>query len=291
MKSSHRIGFLYALAAAVGLGAITTQAKLVYADGGNAFTLMFWRFVMSVAVIGLLLLVRRVSFRVPPQLFKSVLLLGLVWSGAMISYLMSVQFISVSIAVLILYSYPLIVLLIGIFSGKIQPNFKMLLLFFIAFAGIGLMLMDGEFELGMWGVALASLAALGATYTFIVGEQIAPKMNPIMLTFWVNLVGLILIIPLVFNQFHLPESAEGFWALAGATACYIAAIICQFQALSRITSEKAAFILNTEPVVSIVLAMLILNESLTTIQWVGVLLVMVVLFLFTLGVSRDSAEG
>ncbi|NKB61957.1 MAG: hypothetical protein GKR95_07390 [Gammaproteobacteria bacterium] len=79
MKSSHRIGFLYALAAAVGLGAITTQAKLVYADGGNAFTLMFWRFVMSVAVIGLLLLVRRVSFRVSVIQICFVIGIGLVW--------------------------------------------------------------------------------------------------------------------------------------------------------------------------------------------------------------------
>ena len=41
---------------ACGLGAITTQAKIFYVDGGNALTLMLARFVVSTLVFGLFLL-------------------------------------------------------------------------------------------------------------------------------------------------------------------------------------------------------------------------------------------
>jgi len=44
-------------------------------------------------------------------------LLGLVWSGAMICYLTAVETISVSLAVLILYFYPLLVLIYSVMRG------------------------------------------------------------------------------------------------------------------------------------------------------------------------------
>ena len=247
---------------------------------------------MSVAILGLLLLVRKQRLYVSKPLIKPVLLLGLIWSGAMISYLMSVQFVSVSVAVLILYTYPLIVLLVCLVTGKMRSSLSVMMLFVVAFVGVGMMLMKGEYNLSALGVSLAVLAALGAAYTFLAGERVAPRLNPVVLTFWVNVVGLIMIVPFVLDRYSLPEGNEGLMALAGATVCYIVAIVCQFQALSKVSSSTAAFVLNSEPVVSIMLALLVLNESLTGVQWIGVGLVMAVLFVFTVMTSRENtAKG
>jgi len=57
------LGIVFALITACGLGAITTQAKLFYAEGGNALTLMLVRFVASTLLFGLFLLLRRTSCR------------------------------------------------------------------------------------------------------------------------------------------------------------------------------------------------------------------------------------
>jgi len=53
--------------------------------------------------------------------------------------------------------------------------------------------------------------------------------------------------------------------------------LCQFQALARLPAAAAAFILNLEPVISILLAVLVLNEYLNSLQWLGVALVISVL--------------
>ena len=45
--SASYLGMAFALLTACTLGAITTQAKLFYADGGNALTLMLARFAAS----------------------------------------------------------------------------------------------------------------------------------------------------------------------------------------------------------------------------------------------------
>lgn len=274
-------GVIYALAAAAGLGAITTQAKIIYSDGGNALTVIFWRFTFSIILIGLIVLLKKQSFQISKGRRTPVFLLGFVWSGAMICYLLSVQTISVSLAVLILYSYPLMVMLISLFTGKMKLTGWVVAAFILAFIGIGLMLGGGKIVTHPLGITFAVLAASGAAFTFIKGGDIAPTLNPVVLTFWVNFVGIFLVIPLVWDQFSMPKSNIGLICLIGATLCYIVAMLAQFAALAIIPAAKAAFIFNLEPVVSILLAVIFLSESLSQIQWMGAGIVVTVLFLFS----------
>jgi len=275
--SNIRAGVVFALLTATGLGAITTQAKIIYADGGNAMTVMFTRFLISTLVFGLLLAIKRQSYTVDRQLRLPVTAVGFVWSGSMICYLLSVESISVSLAVLLLYSYPLLVLIYSILSGQLTPSPLLVLVFFLAFLGLYLALSGGEVKLDTTGLVLALLAGLGAAFTFIKGAQVAPRLNPLAMTFWINAIGLLMIIPLVYTQFSLPASTNGLFSLGAATLFYIIAILCQFQALARLPAATAAFILNLEPVVSILLASLILKEQLSNLQWLGVILVISVL--------------
>lgn len=279
MQNTHpyRSGVIFALVTAVCLGSITTQAKLYYAEGGNAMTLMLARFLVSSLVFGLVVLLRREAFMVNRSERSGVFLVGLIWSAAMVFYLLSVETISVSLAVLILYAYPLLVLLYSIFARQLEASLRLILLFLIAFAGLYLALSAGEVKLDYRGLIFAALASLGAAFTFIKGAKVAPLMNPLVMTFWINLVGLVMILPLVYSSFTLSVSPAGHRALAIATAFYVIAILCQFQALARLPATMAALILNLEPVISILLAVIILNEHLSSPQWLGVVLVITVL--------------
>jgi drug/metabolite transporter (DMT)-like permease len=285
-------GAIYALAAAAGLGAVTTQAKFVYADGGNALTLILWRFAISGAAIGIVILVKRYSFKIDREYRRSTLLLGVIWSGAMICYLLSIETISVSLAVLILYSYPVLVLLVSLLQGILKPSLALVGVFVLAFTGIALMLGGIEMQFSAAGVIFALLAASGAAYTFLKGSAIAPLMNPVVLTFWVNLLGIFIILPMVYGNYAMPVSSTGMLYLAGATLCYLVAILAQFEALAILSAARAAFIFNLEPVVSILLALVFLGETLTVIQWVGATMVIAVLFSFNRisGTSAQAAE-
>jgi drug/metabolite transporter (DMT)-like permease len=275
--SDIRSGVIFALLTAGGLGAITTQAKIIYADGGNAMTVMFIRFLISTLMFGLLIMIRSQSFKVDRPLRLPLALIGFVWSGAMICYLLSVETVSVSLAVLLLYTYPLLVLIYSILSKQLAPSPPLVLVFILAFLGLFLALWGGEVKLDATGLLLALLAGLGAAFTFIKGAGVAPRLNPLVMTFWVNAVGMVMIIPLIYTQFSLPESINGMLSLGAATLFYLVAILCQFQALARLPAATAAFILNLEPVVSILLASIVLQEQLTNLQWAGVILVISVL--------------
>jgi len=286
-----RTGIVFALITAICLGAITTQAKIFYADGGNAMTLMLTRFLVSTLSFGLLITFRHRVFNIDRRQRLPVFLLGFIWSGSMICYLLSVESISVSLAVLVLYTYPLLVLVYSVLRRQVSPSPVLISIFCLAFLGLYLALSSGSAKLDSSGLLFASLAGLGAAYTFIRGARIAPQLNPLVITFWVNAVGLAMIVPLVYTQFSLPTAGSGLIALAAATLFYVIAILCQFEALARLPATTAAFILNLEPVVSILFAAIILQEHLDGLQWLGVGLVISVLFVaihFTTGSSSAT---
>ncbi len=273
----YRQGVIFALVTAVCLGSVTTQAKLFYAEGGNAMTLMLARFFISTLAFGALLLIRQQSLRVSRGNRLAVFLVGGIWSAAMIFYLLSVETISVSLAVLILYAYPLLVLLYSIARGYLSPSLRLIFLFLLAFLGLYLALSSAKMALDTRGLLYAVLACLGAAFTFVKGARVAPLLDPLVMTFWVNFVGLVMIIPMVYSNLVVIVSTAGITALSLATSFYVIAILCQFQALARLPAAIAALILNLEPVVSILLAVVILKEQLSTMQWLGVVLVISVL--------------
>lgn len=279
MQKTHplRQGVIFALVTAICLGSVTTQAKLFYAEGGNAMTLMLARFLFSTLIFGALILIRRQSYRVGHGNRMGVFLIGGIWSAAMIFYLLSVETISVSLAVLILYAYPLLVLLYAITRGQLPPSIRLVCLFVLAFLGLYLALSSTATTLDTRGLLFAGLASLGAAFTFIKGARVAPLLNPLVMTFWINLVGLVIILPLVYSSLVLIASNAAIATLSLATAFYVIAILCQFQALARLPAATAALILNLEPVVSILLAVFILDEHLSMMQWFGVVLVISVL--------------
>jgi drug/metabolite transporter (DMT)-like permease len=266
-------GVIFALVTAIGLGAITTQAKFVFADGGNAMTLMFMRFLISPVIFVSCIVILRKPLAIPKAHRLQTLLLGIIWSAAMMFYMTSVETISVSLAVLILYAYPVIVLVVSIVTRQLLPSLLLTVLFVSAFAGLYLALSGSEIKIDGQGLLFAGLASIGAAYTFIIGAKVASQFDPLVLTFWINLTGLVMILPLLPGQFQLPQTTTGFFALGLATIFYIIAILCQFQALARLKAATAAFLLNLEPVVSILLAVFFLNETLQGAQWLGVGLV------------------
>lgn len=284
----YRHGILLALAAAVCLGSITTQAKLFYAEGGNALTLMLVRFLFSTLAFGFLIFIRRRSFAISKGNRLSIFLVGGIWSAAMIFYLLSVETISVSVAVLVLYTYPVLVLLYAVLRRQLPPSFRLISLFLLAFAGLYLALSGGDNVYEITGLSFAALAAFGAAFTFITAARVAPLQSPLVMTFWINLTGLAMVLPLVYANFTLVTSISALTAITIATAFYIIAILCQFQALARLPASTAALILNLEPIVSILLAVSILDEHLGLLQWFGVILVICVVTISIRSQSRHE---
>lgn len=277
--SKRYSGMVFAFVTACGLGAITTIAKIFYSAGGDAISLMLVRHFIATLAFGLLLLVRRDRFSVDKPQRLPLLLIGLAWSGGMICYLSAVETLSVSLGVLIFYTYPLLVLAWSILNRQLKASPALIGLFIGAFVGLYLALSGSEIKVDNNGVLFAVAASCGAAFTFICGARVAPTLSPLLMTFWINAAGLLLITPMLLDGISIPFVTDGMIALAAATLFYLVAILSQFEALARLPAARAAFLLNLEPVVSILLAYLVLDEILSLMQVSGVIMVIAVIIL------------
>ncbi len=275
-------GILFALASAFAYGSVTTQAKVFYEAGGNAMTLIFWRYLIATMVIAYILKLTRQTVKPMKQIRLQVIILSVIFSGTMVLYLKSVETITVSLAVILLFMFPVIVMFICLATGRMRASIINIGTFFLAFLGITFLLGGNELKGAHTGIVLACLAACGCAYTFVKGGDIASLIHPLVLVFWINMAGLVLVIFLVIDQFSMPSGLLPLLCLIGATMSYMIAILTHFSALARLSAPRVAFIFNLEPVVSLTLAAVVLSESLSMMQWVGVILILMLLPLFNI---------
>ena len=169
--SARAQGIACAIASAALFACNTNLARLSFASGADAATLNAVRFVVTVLLLLLLSALRRS----PPPLSRrqrlAALALGVLFFLTSFGYMGAIQFIPVSIAVLLLYSYPILVALMAAVSEGEPLGSSRIAALLLAFLGVALALgvtaadwPDGR------GVALAFLAA-AAMSLFVIGSS------------------------------------------------------------------------------------------------------------------------
>jgi drug/metabolite transporter (DMT)-like permease len=96
---------------------------------------------------------------------------------------------------------------------------------------------------------------------------------------------------LVTGSARLPATPPGWLGLAGVGFFYAIALIGVFTATARMGPMRVGFYMNFEPVAAVVLAALILGQTLAPVQLAGAALVICALFLFRSGRASPSRRS
>ena len=287
-----RSGVIFALLTAVCFGGLTTLANLYYQDGGNALTMLLFRF--GFATVGLLVLAR--GYLRPPESgrrFAGVLAVGAAWTFGVTCYLGSVHYIEVGVAALILYTYPVGVLILSLVVRELRSTVALWAVFLTAFGGLAIMLLPSLGRLSSVGLLLAFGAALLFVCTFFFGARVSRNVPPRTVAFWVTVVGLAITAPMVYwsDSLALPRSNVGWLCLSAATVLYLIGILAQFSALARGRAAQISLVMNLEPIVSVSLGAWVLGERLTPLQWLGAIAVLSALLLSQRVMQKSIAES
>ena len=213
------------------------------------------------------------------------------YAGFSLSYFSSIRSLPVSIACLIFYTYPLLVLVATALLEGQTPTRPTALLHVSAFAGILLSIGAGGPEIAAsaasaGGVASACCSSFCfAGYALCAGRVAAAEVPPLLSASVTNLGQAALLGAVVLVAAAAAGAGGGgalSWGLPGANhangaaftcaaiALYVCAQFALFFAFS--TAERATtvtFFLNAEPLVSVVLAVACLGEPFTWPQWAG----------------------
>lgn len=189
--------------------------------------------------------------------------------------LIAFKFIPVSLAVLVLYIYPLVVAFMAAAIGQERLRRRTLAAAAVAFAGVALVLEIGGAAIDWRGLALAAIAATALSANVVGAAQLNRHMKPLAVPFALSMVGTVVFSTLMLADGGpaLPASAQGWWLLAGAMLTNPAAIIAFYIALPLAGAPRSSLGMNAEPVITVLLAVSILGEMLGWMQLVGAALI------------------
>lgn len=274
-------GRLLALAAAAALGGTTPFARLAYDAGTSPTTLLAVRFALAALIFGLLLQATSRSLWPARADVPAFLAAGLALTGITVGYLLSIAYIPVGLAALLLYTYPLIVAAVAPVIDGTRLGRLQWLAFLAAFCGLAAALGPDLSELDPRGVALALAAAVSQAALLFLVRHLTVRHDPMTVLLNGNLVGLIFVSGLLMlvEPPRLSMGAAGLVLLAIAAGLYVVGIGISFLAVRAAGPTETALFLNLEPVMAILLAMLLLGESLSFLQAGGVLLVLVAIYM------------
>jgi len=265
------IGITIALLSAAALGFIPVFARLSY-DGGTApWTLVLLRalfgLVMAATACGLL----RLDMRVPRDLWGLLLLTGIGLTMISVGYMTSVAYIPVSLAAILFYTFPLIVLGAKMVLARRLPGPRRSGAYAVAFVGLVLALGTDMGSMDWRGLGLAMTASAGAALMYIAGERVLARMGMLQVAFYTHLVAVPVMAAATFgtDSFITPATDAGWHAVLAAGVFYMFGVGTQFPALKFAGAVPASLVSNAEPLVSLAVAAVVLGERLSPLQYLG----------------------
>lgn len=281
----RRLGVGMVLVSSVAFSFHNNLSRASYGLGVDAITILAFRSILTLAALLLYFAISRRSPLLPRRQTRTVMLLGVVFAAQSFCLLESFAYIPISLAILIFYLFPIVVILLArIVDHESLTPVKMIGAA-IAFGGLALTLNVSGGALDWRGIALA-LAAAGAISVTIMGTTHTMRGVPMIsvVTNMLVIVTTIFLIAMVATGgARLPTGGTEDWLIfIAAIACAPVALLCFYLALPLIGGPRVAILMNSEPVVTIAIAVALFGETLAPVQFAGAALVIGAIFLISL---------
>ena len=277
-------GVIFALIAGVLFGLIGPTTKLAYNSDAAVALVIFMRYAIASIIILPLVPYQKnllLNYRENLKLFIFISLGSIFLT---IGLLTSVIFIDVSLTIIIFCLYPIYVLIYSILVDKEKINLSVKLLFFITFIGIVLVIGPSFNAVNFIGISLAVIASIGSASMIIVNQKISLKgIPPIPINIFINFFNTIIffIVLKVFFNLNFNSDFSTYIFILIPSICYSFALLSQLVAIPKIGQSYTALFLYLEPVVGVLGAVFLLNETLELYQFIGAVIVILSLIIAT----------
>lgn len=276
---SHRSAVILVLLSALGFGSIAMFAKIAYAGGVSPSLLLALRFVLAAAFLAPVIWFKRIPMP-RGRVLAGFVLMGALYTAQSQSYFTALMYASSGLVALLLYIYPILVALLAVLFGWEKLNRRTLILMALAMAGIAITL-GGKLQGQPLGIGLGVLAAAVYAVYILLGNRLTQDTHPLAATMVVlSVAALGNGVFAVVGGAGLPHTVSA-WLAIGAIALFstVIAIAAFLSGIKRIGAAQASIISTLEPVITLVLGVALLDESISVSQLVGGTLVLVAVIL------------
>lgn len=263
-------GYLLGAVAASTYGMNPLFALPLYDEGMNPDSVLFFRYLFAIPVLGLMLKLRGRSFSITRSEVLPLAAFGLLFSFSSLFLFQSYNYMDAGIASTLLFVYPIMVAVImALFFGE-KLGLQTVLCIIVASVGIGLLYKgeDGA-TLSLAGTMMVAASSLSyAIYLVGVNQTRLRDIPTIKVTFYVLLFGwgLFVVRALLGGGLQVPPMDKWYlWGNLFALGLLPTAVslLCTTAAILYIGSTPTAILGALEPVTAVFIGVMIFNESLT----------------------------
>lgn len=286
-------GIFYVILSSICFSVMPIFAKFSYKSGMNSYNVLFFRFLIAAIILLFYLKIKGISLKIEKSQFKVLFFLSTIgYSATSLLLFLSYNYISVGMATIIHFIYPLMVTIASFLIYKEKVTIKKLCSLFLALIGVYILIGFESGSLNKYGVIISFLSAIFYAY-YIIGasNEKVKAMNNFVMTFYITLISsfCIGIMCLFRGDFYFKTNFSGVISLISiALISTVISLITLIKGI-KIVGPSIASILNTlEPILSIILGIIILKEPVTINIVIGTILVLLSVIIITL--DKNSKE-
>ena len=287
--ADRRFGLVLIIISAASFGVMPIFARLAYNAGAEPITVLFLRFTIAAVVMNLIMILRRTAYPRGLVLLELILLGAIAYVGESLAYFLALKMASAGLVALLLYIYPaLVTTLSAIFLKEHLTRVKIVALF-LALSGTALTLrISGGGSL--MGILLGIAAAVDYAIYILLGSRIVRRSGPMASTTVIitSTAGVYIGIVAIHGTSY-PTTSTGWIAIiAIALISTVLAFVTFFAGLKRIGPTTTSTLSTFEPIVAVVLAAIVLGETISPIQILGGILILAAVVLLA---TSDKWRG
>lgn len=276
-------GYIYTALSAIIFGLMPLLTKIIIVRGATSLTIAFFRVFYVTIVLFFVLKIKKIDLYLEKRDLLSAILTSIFGSGLTIIILNeSYNYVDTGIATSLHFLYPLFVAVLCCFFYGEKIKKKQILSLSFALVGIICFMSKGDGSLFGYFLAITS----GLTYAFYLVKMDKTglvKMNALKLSFYLALFTTIEIFTMnLFMQdvvFKMDAIAYGLLLVLALSSSFLATVLLQ-KGVLLLGSTRASFICLLEPVTSMIVGILWLNEALTFNKGLGGLAIIISLIIF-----------
>lgn len=262
----------------------------------NVEFLVLWREIITgIILLTFLLFKKREIFSIWKQSTKDSLLLvlyaifGVI--GVQYFFFLTIRYANAATATVIQYLAPVFIVIFGAVIVKHKPNFSQLVAVLLAFFGIFLFATGGSFHtlnFSVKALIYGLISCIGLVYYLVGPTKLVNKYGTMMIVGWGMLLGGIIMC--LYTLIILPARFQsgvswdlrsiflfGFLIIFGTLLPFT---FCQ-KSIQLIGAEKAGILSCTEPLTSVLVAIVWLGQSFKSSDFIGILSIIVAVTLIS----------
>ncbi len=293
-------GFAFSVSAAFAFGLLAILIKLSYQAGLEAMELLQYRWLTGAAILFVYLSLKdRSLLRANPKTLLKAFLLGAVGHGiGSTCFFKALMYIPASSSALILYFYPVVVTLLSILFLRMRATRIVLLSLILVISGCSLVFYDAFLKaLDIRGILFILATMLIYSCSLIVTQIFLRRERFLTLTFYMVLFTALAFLP-VHNPLHAFDlnGRQLLLCLSLGLIPTAIAYLFLFRAIETVGSAYTSIFSTFEPVTTVVMSFLVLNENIVFYQILGMTLIIAGIVLpnireLAVGKRRQTTAG